>query len=438
MTQDNATTVSGPLSLEKSAELAAIAVAAAAKAEVESAYVMAERHPRNEEDARARIKRACMDPLFAKKAKYQKPIGTRFVNGRWERQFVVGPSIRFAEEMLRCWRNVHTQQTTIYDDATRRVVKITVRDLEANVSYSREILLEKTVERRSGKDRQVLGQRKNSDGVDVYIVAATEDELAMKEAAHASKVIRNNGLRFIPQHIIDEALMEVDRVLREKIAKDPDAERRELVDGFMRRGITVPQLEAYTGAPVPQWSVDQMAELRDILTSLEDGHATWQEFVEASKEQQLAQKSQPETKGAEIVRAAEHSSKLPMPPVPPKEPPKEAMAKTETQSADAKPEEATATAKEDRGPAPPSTPEPAAGPEATLDVAERVRQIEAELMGSSEGLKAYRKLWMAFRLPQEAIGKTGAVSYLPAPQLSFFLRQIEKALAEVQQKQSKS
>jgi hypothetical protein len=437
MTQEVTTTGFSQLSLEKSAELAAIAVAAAAKAEVESAYVMAERHPRNEEEARARIKRACMDPLFAKKARYQKPVGTKLVNGRWEKQYVVGPSIRFAEEMLRSWRNVLTQQTTIYDDATKRVVKITVRDLEANVSYSKEILLEKTVERRSGKDRQVLGQRKNSDGVDVYIVVATEDELAMKEAAQASKIIRNNGLRFIPQHIIDEALMEVDRVLREKIAKDPDAERRELVDGFMRRGITVPQLEGYTGSPVAQWSVDQMAELRDILTSIEDGHATWQEFVEASKEQQLAQKSQVETKGAEIARAAEQPHKVAMPPAQPKEPAK-ATKKKEPQTDDAKPEEHTPTAEEERGQTQPSTPEPAAPKDAALHVAEQVSQIEAELMGSSEGLKAYRQLWTYFRLPQEGFGKNGAGKYLLPQQLPFFLRQIEKALNEVRQKDRKS
>ena len=294
----------GALTLEKSAELAAIAVAASARAEVESSYIMAIKNPRNEEDARVRILRACESPLFAAKARYRKPVGSKQVNGQWQQDFVVGPSIRFAEEIMRCWRNVLAQATTIYDDQSKRVVKITVRDLEANLGYSKEITLDKTVERRNAKDREVLGQRVNSQNIIVYVVKATEDELAMKEAANSSKVIRNNGLRLIPQHIVDEAMAKVEMMIREKVTTDPDAARRELHDGFAARGVMPVELERYMGMPIARVTPDGLVKLRDMLTTLEEGTVTWQEYLDgttAEDAKEMSEKSQPGTKGATIL-----------------------------------------------------------------------------------------------------------------------------------------
>mgnify|MGYP001424793774 CR=1 FL=1 len=294
----------GEQSLERSAELAAIAVSASARAEVEAAYKMAMMNPRNEEDARIRILAACARPLFSAKAKYRKPQGGKMVNGQWQPGFVVGPSIRFAEEMLRCWKNVGTQQTAIYDDSSKRIVRITTRDLEANTFYSKEITLEKQVERKSGKDREILGQRMNTNKEIVYIVRATEDELANKEAAQASKSIRNNGLRLIPQHIVDEAMDTVDKVMKDKVAKDPDGERRALLDGFGKRGVMPSDLEKYIGTPSKQFSTEDLVKLRDILNAIEDGHATWAEFLEgtvAGATQDIQDKSQADTKGAQVL-----------------------------------------------------------------------------------------------------------------------------------------
>lgn len=302
--QQKATEGFGIQTLERSAELAAVAVAAAAKAEVESAFVMAIKSPRNEADARAKILGACTNPIFATKARYSKPQGMKQVNGRWEQQFVVGPSIRFAEEMLRCWKNVLTQTTAIFDDSTRRIIKVTVRDLEANLAYSKEITLEKTVERRNAKDRIIVGQRVNSSNEIVYIVAATEDELANKEASAISKIIRNNGLRLIPQHIVEESMLAVGQMIKDRVTKDPQAEKTAILDGLTKKGVMPSDVERYIGCPAAQFTPDTLVQLRDVLTSIEDGHTTWAEYIEGTKVEisvELAAKSQPETKGAAIL-----------------------------------------------------------------------------------------------------------------------------------------
>lgn len=271
----------GGLTVEKSAELAAIAVAAAAKAEVEAAYIMALKKPRHEEDARAAIVKVCGHPNFAAKAKYKKPVGKVQDprTNQWVQNYVHGPSIRFAEEALRHWGNVLIQQSVIYEDESRRIVKVSVKDLESNLSYSAEVSVEKTVERKSGKDRDVIAERVNSSGQKVYVVRATEDEIQVKQAAHVSKAIRNSGLRLIPEHILEDAMAKVGETLAAKIRLDPEAERKRAVDAFAGLGVKASDLEQYLGHPLAQATADELVDLQEVYTSIRDGHARWAEYV---------------------------------------------------------------------------------------------------------------------------------------------------------------
>lgn len=414
----------GVQTMERSAELASIAIAAAAKAEVEAAYVMAIRNPRNEEDARTKILSACRSPLFAAKARYRKPQGGKYVNNIWQTEFIIGPSIRFAEEMIRCWKNVGTQQTAIYDDQTKRIVRISTRDLESNTFYSKEITLDKAVERKSAKDREILGQRANTKGELVYIVKATEDELSNKESALASKVIRNNGLRLIPQHIIDEAMALVDQVVKDKVAKDPEAERRAILDGFAKRGIFPSDLERYMGAPSAQFMPDDLVKLRDILNSIEDGHATWADYLEGTTAQatdEIKDKSQPDTKGAEVL------GKL----------------KDVAQEREVKPQEATGTAggKETTTKAPeaePLQPEQAqeqatTAPEttqeaddATTPIIKAIEAAERVLQSSTAGQKKYGSVLSLMKV--KLSGQAKPIDVIPKEQLGFYLQQLSKAV----------
>lgn len=303
----------GSLTAERSAELAGIAVAAAAKAEVESAYVMAMKQPRHEDNARAAIVRVCANPTFAAKSRYRKPMGTRWneASRRFEQQFVTGPSIRFAEEALRQWGNILVQQTAIYDDDHRRIVKVTVRDLQSNLSYSSEITLEKQVERSRAEDRVVLGERKNSQNKTVYIVKATEDELANKQAAHVSKAIRNSGLRLIPDYIIEEAMESIRRTIASKVKEDPDAERRRLVDQFMTLGIKASDIEQYLGHPIAQATTEDLIELQEIATSIKDGHSTWSEYVQAAKDDDEKQSELAQAKLEQVKQQMSQGKKEP-------------------------------------------------------------------------------------------------------------------------------
>lgn len=404
----------GGLTLEKSAELSAIAIAASARAEVESRHVMAMKNPRDEEGARLRILAACEKPMFARKARFNKPVGGG--------QSVVGPSIRFAEEMARSWKNILCQGTVLYDDDYKRVVKIIVGDLEANVAYSREIMIEKTVERSSAQDRQVVSQRKNSKGYDVYIVKATEDELLIKQEALSSKVIRNNILRLIPEHIVEESMERVAKTIRDKVAQDPDAEKHQLLEAFARRGVMPLDLTDYLGAPPAQWTPDQFVKLNETLAYLEESGLPWRTFLEGTpmeEAEEIKTKSQPETKGQEIKKADEEKPAGHQVPHP--EP-----AKATSQG------KASEPAKE-----PDAPPKPPAGtltPE--QDIAELVRlctEQEVHLIATPEGKKAYRQVWGNFKLPDKSFGTDGGAQYLASNQVAFYLRQLKQASSAAQE-----
>lgn len=285
-------------SMERSSELAATQAAVTAKTEIEADRIMAIKNPRNEADARAGIIATCKNPTFAKKARYRKPTGKKLDErtNTWIDTYAVGPSIRFAEEAIRHWRNMHIQQTTIYDDANLRAFRITARDLERMNVYSSEIVIEKKVERRNNTDRITLGERVNARGQKVYIVVATEDEVFQKQSALTSKQIRNNSLRLIPDYIIEDAMAQVTATLSANIKQDPDAERKRLADGFMEVGVRPSELESYLRKPYAQASVEEMVELSEILTSIKDGQASWNEYIrtEVREEERERQHQQDE------------------------------------------------------------------------------------------------------------------------------------------------
>jgi len=144
---------------------AAVAAAEAAKARIQSAYLMALHNPRNFDMARIKILDACKRPAFADKVEYSKPVGGKKIKG---------PSIRFAELAIREWGNLLTETSIVYEDDKVRRLHILVIDLETNAQHGQEIAISKTVERKKpAADREILGQRLNTQGETVYILSAT-------------------------------------------------------------------------------------------------------------------------------------------------------------------------------------------------------------------------------------------------------------------------
>lgn len=252
------------------ADPAAVAAAETAKARIQSAYIMSMQRPRNEDQARVRILEACKRPAFAERVEFSKPVAGKAIKG---------PSVRFAELALREWSNVLSDVQVVYEDDKVRRVKVSVIDLETNASFSREFQVSKTVERRKADDREVMGERVNTNGEKVYIVRATDDEVDNKVSAMVSKLLRNEGLRLIPSDIVDEALETARATLRNRDARDPAAAKKQVIDAFAELGLKPKDLEAYLGHKTDVLAPAELQELRGIYRAIKDGEATWADYM---------------------------------------------------------------------------------------------------------------------------------------------------------------
>lgn len=258
--------------LPETRETSAMVLAAQVKALVEARYVVAMKRPRDIDTVRARIIKECQRPGFAQVAMYSKPVGG---------SKITGPSIRFAEAAIRCMTNIVIDTPAVYDDNEKRIVRVSVTDLEANVSYTQDVTVQKTVERKSKKDTDVvLSTRRNSQGAIVYVIEATDDDIQNKQNALISKAIRTLALRIVPGDIIEECMAIVMDTQRSKDAKDPDGEKYKLFDAFGAIGVTVDQIKEYLGNDATTLQPKELADLRGIYTAIKDGEATWRDAME--------------------------------------------------------------------------------------------------------------------------------------------------------------
>ena len=252
-------------------ETASSAAAAQSKALVEARYTVAMHRPRDMDAVREALIKECRRPSFAAVARYNKPIG----------KGVVGPSIRFAEAAIRCMTNIVIEEVTSYDDDEKRIIQVSVTDLEANVPYTTSITVEKTIERRKKQNGdEVIRERKNSSGDTVYILRGTEDDILNKKNALLSKAIRTLALRLVPGDIVDECMYEVVKTQENADAKDPDGARLKIVDAFGSLNVTVADLKAYAG-DLAKLSPAELADLRALHAAIKEGEMTWKAAMAA-------------------------------------------------------------------------------------------------------------------------------------------------------------
>lgn len=267
-------------------ETASTMAAAQGKAMVEARYVMAMRQPRNWDQVRHDILIECKRPSFAgnKSVYYIKPIG----------QGVEGLGIRFVESALRHMKNVLIEPVMIFEDESKEIQRVTVTDLESNITYSTDVRVSKTVERsKPMDDGTYISVRTNSYNKKVYTVTANDDDLLNKRGALISKAVRTLGLRIVPGDIQDEAIELIKSIRMDDAARDPAAERKKIVDAFGALGVKAVDLVEYLGHDLDQCSPAELVNLRGIYGAIRDGEATWGTVMDNKAEQAGEDKKEP-------------------------------------------------------------------------------------------------------------------------------------------------
>jgi hypothetical protein len=263
---------------------------------IQARFVMAMQRPRDIDAVRLALLKECKRPTFAGLARWERSVG---------RDKITGWSIRFVEAAIRCMRHADCSTETLYDSAEKRIIRCSVIDYESGASWSQEVSIEKTKERKQLREGEVpLSQRRNSYGDLVYLLPATDDEVRMKEAALVSKTLRTLGLRLIPGDLLDEAAQQIQTTLDNADAADPDGERKRLIDRFAELGIKPHDLVEYlAGKPLDALTPADRSELRGVYAAVRDGER-WSEILEASPHRQTGEATaKPKSEAAARLRS---------------------------------------------------------------------------------------------------------------------------------------
>jgi hypothetical protein len=271
-----------------------------ATARIQSAYQVAIARPRQIEVIRQEVLRECSRPSFctpdetkngSSLAIYRVPRGSvKQADGTWTNNNIEGPTIRFAEMMLRSWRYLSIDVTPMGEDDKQRLLQVICTDYQSCNSTSEIVAVPKTIERKKAKaGDEIVSQRTNTYGDPVYLVKATDDELAMRTNALISKARRNLILQAVPGWLIEEGVDMVRTTARTKDAQDPDAAKRKLFDAYAAVGVTAAQLVEYLGHS-NVLNPTELEDLRGYYSGIKDGFTTWAAVV-ASKEGATEDKS---------------------------------------------------------------------------------------------------------------------------------------------------
>lgn len=229
-----------------------------ARTEVEAAYLVAIKRPRDEDRSVNALEKAISRLGFAEDSYYSFPRGNKEV---------FGPSVNFAREFARVWGNFKYGFHVVHDDEEKRTIEAYAIDLEWNTSSTREASFKKLIQR---KDPET--------GVTRWI---TPDERDLREltSRHASIEMRNCILQLCPKDITDSMINQA-RLSVKSAMKHADIKeiREKAKAAFSEIGIYAEQLEGYLGHPVTEATPEEIAELRGILKAIKDGVATRDEY----------------------------------------------------------------------------------------------------------------------------------------------------------------
>lgn len=216
-----------------------------AVAEAQGRLLIAKRFPRDQARAFAAAMDACRRPSLAEVAIYRFPRGG---------QSVEGPSIRLAEELARCWGNVAYGIRELSRRPGESEMEAFAWDQETNVISTQTFTVRHLRDKRGGAEAL-------KDERDIYEVTANM----------GARRLRARILAVLPPDLVDAAVEECRRTMREGGQK-PIADRiRDMTQAFVRVGVTADMLAARLGRPLDTATVDDLEELRGIYQSLRDG-----------------------------------------------------------------------------------------------------------------------------------------------------------------------
>lgn len=231
--------------------------ASRAIAEAQGKLVIAKKFPRDEVQAYAKAMEACQRPTMAEKAFYSFPRGG---------QTVEGPTIRFAEELARCWGNIDYGIKELSQDDGKSEMQAYAWDLETNAQSVQNFT--NPHQREQGKKMvQLTSQR------DIY----------ENNANMATRRLRSRILAILPSWFVEDAIAECKKTIAGKNDAPLIDRVKKMVVQFAKFGVTQDQIERRLRRKVDTMTSDDFVEYLGIFNALKQGESKVSEWFETEK-----------------------------------------------------------------------------------------------------------------------------------------------------------
>ena len=231
--------------------------ASRAIAEAQGKLVIAKRFPRDEVQAYNRVAQACQRKGIAEKAFYSYNRGGGTVSG---------PTIRFAEELARCWGNIDYGIKELSKDDGKSEMQAYAWDLETN-AQSVQNFTNPHIREVGGKAKILTSQR------DIYEINANM----------GARRLRSRILAILPTDLVDMAINECKKTLAGN-NDEPLIDRvKKMIVAFGKIGVTQEQIEKRLGRKVDTMTIDDFTDYIGIYNAIKQGESKIAEWFEAEK-----------------------------------------------------------------------------------------------------------------------------------------------------------
>ena len=217
-----------------------------AEAEVQSAYVIAKKFPREIQSVVERIESACVRPALAEKAFYQFPKGG---------QKVRGASIRLAEALAQSYGNIDAGVRELSRSNGISVAEAFAIDLETNTRITKTFHVSHALDLKGGKKKILTSER------DIYEMVANQ----------GARRLRACILSVIPGDICEMAEKLCEDTLRAMVKNPAEVIQKMKVTFESEFGITIDMICTRFGCNEQALGVEQIMSLKGIYRSLKDG-----------------------------------------------------------------------------------------------------------------------------------------------------------------------
>lgn len=228
-----------------------------AVAEAQGKLLIAKRFPRDEIAAYNRVAQACQRKGIAEKAFYSYNRGGSTVSG---------PTIRFAEELARCWGNIDYGIKELSQDDGKSEMQAYAWDLETNAQSIQNFT--------NPHIREVKGQAK---------VLTSQRDIYEINANMGARRLRSRILAILPTDLVDMAIAEC----RKTIAgnnDEPLIDRvKKMVVAFGKIGVTQEQIEKRLKRKIDTMTADDFVDYTGIYNAIKNGESKIAEWFEAEK-----------------------------------------------------------------------------------------------------------------------------------------------------------